>query len=102
MPPDSYELFDDGKGQRFGLRLDVPNRCDQTSRKAAKPSATAPNEYVLPDDPPLRMHLDPSRVEVTQVEAVPEPGTHVMFGVGAVVLGLRLYGHRRSRSTPEV
>ena len=48
------------------------------------------------------MHFDLIRVEVTQVEAVPEPGTYVMFGVGAVVLGLRLYGRRRNRATRQV
>ena len=100
---DSYELFDDGTVRPSDYAwTDIRNRCDQTSRKAANSSATAQNEYALLDDSPLRMHLDPIRVEMTQVEAVPEPGTYVMFGVGAVVLGLRLYGRRRNRSTPEV
>jgi hypothetical protein len=77
-------------------RKDVPNRCARAHGDGAG-STGALDEYALPDDQLPRPHLDPIRVEVAQVDAVPEPGTYAMFGVGTVMLGLRLYRRRLNR-----
>ena len=94
---DSYELFDGATSRPLDyVGKDVPDRCDQARGPAAGSSAVL-DEYALPDARQPHPHFDPIRTEVTQVDAVPEPGTYAMFGVGAVMLGLRLYRRRLSR-----